>query len=176
MAALLLISQADLLNVPAAYEDMQQTVNATCSTTNTQSVWRQWCDSRCRQATLQVTVVTRQTYQALSFNRAMFHLWQRLLPRRCNSGRSSMQSSTQHRTPHTVALRPARYEYLIHNEHIMDEISRYLKKILWKYVRRTTTAKEGRNATHYYQTVEDNFFTWDNRTAWTQQWLSRTSC
>lgn len=42
-------------------------------------------------------------------------------------------------------------------EHIMDEIARYLKKDPLEVRKANYYGGEGRNVTHYYQTVEDNF-------------------
>ncbi|MEZ9338377.1 xanthine dehydrogenase molybdopterin binding subunit [Vibrio splendidus] len=42
-------------------------------------------------------------------------------------------------------------------EHIMDEIARYLKKDPLEVRKANYYGEEGRNVTHYYQTVEDNF-------------------
>ncbi|SEF92257.1 xanthine dehydrogenase molybdopterin binding subunit [Vibrio hangzhouensis] len=42
-------------------------------------------------------------------------------------------------------------------EHIMDEIARYLKKDPLEVRKANYYGDEGRNVTHYYQTVEDNF-------------------
>lgn len=42
-------------------------------------------------------------------------------------------------------------------EHIMDEIARYLKKDPLEIRKANYYGDEGRNVTHYYQTVEDNF-------------------
>ncbi|MFC5077780.1 Xanthine dehydrogenase molybdenum-binding subunit [Vibrio thalassae] len=42
-------------------------------------------------------------------------------------------------------------------EHIMDEIARYLKKDPLEVRKANYYSEEGRNVTHYYQTVEDNF-------------------
>lgn len=42
-------------------------------------------------------------------------------------------------------------------EHIMDEIARYLKKDPLEVRKANYYGEEGRDVTHYYQTVEDNF-------------------
>ncbi|MCY9873197.1 xanthine dehydrogenase molybdopterin binding subunit [Vibrio barjaei] len=42
-------------------------------------------------------------------------------------------------------------------EHIMDEIARYLKKDPLEVRKSNYYGEEGRDVTHYYQTVEDNF-------------------
>ncbi|GAL35281.1 xanthine dehydrogenase molybdenum binding subunit [Vibrio maritimus] len=42
-------------------------------------------------------------------------------------------------------------------EHIMDEIARYLNKDPLEVRKANYYGEEGRNVTHYYQTVEDNF-------------------